>query len=430
MRSGSPVPASFNALALALPPIAALAPKGVVPLLLIAALPALVSAWRTGWRPRPDPVLAGLVLAWMVWALIASAWTFEPWDAWIMWLRDGALLVLAVLLHDVARTRLDPAARARLGRYLAAGAVLGSLAIAQALLTDHALVRLVTGVPEGAVPRGDSRLNRGATTLLLVLPAALLAMGSANRVAAAGLAGAGVAAILATPSGTALVAVIAALGTSALALWRSGAARAVLGAAIVAAVAGMPWIADGLAKMPENLRNRLPESAQHRLHIWDFTVRRIAERPLWGWGFNSAEAMPNFGTTPFYPDQSRVIPLHPHNGPLQVRLDLGLPGVAIGLGFALAPLMRMGRASPPGRAAVHLATLAAALTIAALAYGIWQEQWLATLAAVAVLLAGTTDPPPRASDRTACRASATSAAPRRAVQFALYPDRSDQHSKN
>ena len=379
MSTRSFVPWSFQALALLLPPVAALAPKAVVALLSVAALPALIGAWHGGWRPGPDRILAAVVAAWAVWALVSCTWTFDPVDAGIMWLRDGALLVLALLLLDVART-VAPAQRACIGRFLAIGVIAGAMVIGLALASDHALTRLVADASD----TGDSRLNRGATTVVLCLPLALLACRRAGRISRIALAGAAAAAVAATPSGTALLALLATGATAAVVAARRSLARTMVGVAAVAGIAVMPGLVAPMTRAADMLAPPLPESAQHRLYIWRYTAARIAERPVRGWGFNSAEAMPNFGTEPFYADQSKVIPLHPHNAALQIRLDLGVPGIGIAMAL-LAALAQRTCGSHTVVAAARVATLVAALTIACLAYGIWQEQWVATLVAVGVL---------------------------------------------
>ena len=71
-------------------------------------------------------------------------------------------------------------------------------------------------------------------------------------------------------------------------------------------------------------------SVGHRLLIWDFAGKRIAERPLLGWGLDASRAIPG-GKELIRPDQKRL-PLHPHDAALQVWLELGLPGAVL---FAL-----------------------------------------------------------------------------------------------
>jgi len=71
----------------------------------------------------------------------------------------------------------------------------------------------------------------------------------------------------------------------------------------------------------------LPPSARHRLAMWSFVVEKIDEKPMLGWGLDASR---------FIPQESRrlapnmeLMPLHPHNALLQVRLELGMPGIVL-----------------------------------------------------------------------------------------------------
>ena len=74
-----------------------------------------------------------------------------------------------------------------------------------------------------------------------------------------------------------------------------------------------------------------------------------------------------------------IIPLHPHNGYLQIWLEIGAVGVLIAGAMLLAMLRAIG-GWPTKSARFALAGYAAALVVAGLAFGIWQTWWMATLA--------------------------------------------------
>jgi O-antigen ligase len=116
----------------------------------------------------------------------------------------------------------------------------------------------------------------------------------------------------------------------------------------------------------------------HRFYIWDFTGKRIAERPLVGWGLDSARAIPG-GKELIRLDQERL-PLHPHNAPLQVWLELGVPAAVL-FALLLGRLwLRLGAiAWPPLFAAASGGSFAAICVLLSAGWGIWQEWWLATL---------------------------------------------------
>jgi len=114
-----------------------------------------------------------------------------------------------------------------------------------------------------------------------------------------------------------------------------------------------------------------------RLDIWRFAAGKIAEKPWFGWGI----------------DGSRVwddIPLHPHNAALQLWLELGVVGAALGTLFWSYVWAQIGALAEVNRsnAGVFAAVAVAYLSIGGMSFGVWQEWWLA-LGALAVILCWT-----------------------------------------
>lgn len=115
-----------------------------------------------------------------------------------------------------------------------------------------------------------------------------------------------------------------------------------------------------------------------RLDIWSFATARIMEHPLLGWGLDASRT---FGNS---------IPLHTHDGALQVWLELGAVGALLMatawlfLLKAIYDLVEVDRRL----AAVAAASACAYLMIGAVSFGVWQEWWLALGAlAFAVIVA-------------------------------------------
>jgi O-antigen ligase len=144
----------------------------------------------------------------------------------------------------------------------------------------------------------------------------------------------------------------------------------------------------------------IKDSGIHRLLIWRFTADRIAERPLLGWGMDASRELPGG-----HEDLSKALPglnfnysitaisLHPHSAALQWLVELGLPGLCLGLAIIALGLWHAafrGALSSAERAGA-LAWAAAGLTVAMLSFGIWQAWWLATLWLTATLYAATVD---------------------------------------
>jgi exopolysaccharide production protein ExoQ len=137
----------------------------------------------------------------------------------------------------------------------------------------------------------------------------------------------------------------------------------------------------------------LPETAIHRLYIWQFASEKAKEKPLIGWGFRAARVMPG-GHDEAAPGKA-LLPLHPHNQLLEIWLELGAVGVVLFLWGVWSLFLRsVVVPAPPegaeGKArplmdvsnAVDAALMAAFLTsffaISMTAYSTWQPWWLAT----------------------------------------------------
>ncbi len=186
-------------------------------------------------------------------------------------------------------------------------------------------------------------------------------------------------------AGTAAKAALAlSLPVAALLYLRRVAVARIAAALSVVAVLTAPLTLPRLADYPLVLRgaDTFKNSFGHRLLIWDFAGKRIAERPLLGWGLDAARAIPG-GQDLIRADQRRL-PLHPHNAALQVWLELGLPGAAL-LALLLGWIwLRLAAAAwPPLYVAASGGSVAAICAVLSAGWGIWQEWWLATLALAA-----------------------------------------------
>ena len=82
-----------------------------------------------------------------------------------------------------------------------------------------------------------------------------------------------------------------------------------------------------------------------------------------------------------------VMPLHPHNGALQVRLELGLPGTALMAALVAWIFAWAGQAARPRlTAAAACAAATGYMTIGSLSFGAWQSWWLAVAWILAVIV--------------------------------------------
>ncbi len=344
----------------------------------------LLAYLAQGQRPRPDPILLALIGAVFAWALLSTLWAFAPGEAALLALRSGATLLVAVLLADCF-AQLPPALARRALRWLLPGFALAFLLLLEERASGLAIMQRLAGVSYDGVRQLD-HLNRSAMGLALMGFAAALQLW---QVAARWTAFALLALLIATlpffSSSAALLASAVGLLLLGASLWRRHLGQGLLLAGLLLALPLMPLVAwlQGTLHLAE--APWLGITAQARAYIWDFTLQRVLERPLLGWGMDAAPAMPNFGVQPFFKFEDKVIPLHPHSVGLQVWLDLGLVGVLL----VLAPLLRLWRGLArltPAAAAFTTALAGALLVAGGLSFGLWQSRWLGLLLLALLLL--------------------------------------------
>ncbi|MBI08816.1 MAG: hypothetical protein CMM55_04760 [Rhodospirillaceae bacterium] len=133
-------------------------------------------------------------------------------------------------------------------------------------------------------------------------------------------------------------------------------------------------------------------SIVHRLQIWEFTNKHIQENPLTGLGFNGSRQAPggseryilrnNLGQMIGQGDR---LPLHPHNGAMQIWLELGLPGAILIASLAALTGYRAISLRKRRDAATAAGLVTTAFLIWLLSFGVWQSWWVSTFVLVFLL---------------------------------------------
>ena len=352
-------------------PLLALFPRAAAGLEAVAGVLALAVASPAGlvaWRRVTRPALLLAVL--VVWGLASTLWAIQPARALLI---DARLLGLFAAGLALVAAVPEVAVPARLLAWFCAG-----LALALALtVAQYRTLGALTG-PFSKQMFVEPRLNQveaGLVTLIAPLAASLALR---RRVWAAALvAAATLAVVLLLVGDTAQVGLAVGMAVALPAyFWRRLTAR-VAAAVSVAIILTAPLIFPALIGIDALARwaRATKFSMWHRLEIWSFVGAHIAQRPLLGWGLDSSRAIP--GGSELTPEGVPWLPLHPHNGPLQVWLELGAPGAAL---FALlvARLWLLVAAAPWTRlyVAACAASLVAAFTVTLASYGLWQEWWI------------------------------------------------------
>jgi O-antigen ligase len=368
----------------AIPVVGVFAPLGLASVVLVAALLCLVyvRVRHNAW-PKLSAEPAIFLAALTAWSALGILWSVDPGLSVEKLARLASLFVAGlVFLGGTLRLRDENA------DWLSGCFFYGVLAAALALLVVRTVfVSVGTPFPiDGGRQMPLNPYNRATTIVAIFLwPAALYAR-RFGAWAPGGLA-VGVLALLSTyASQSAPLATVLGIIAAAL-VYAHRLFAAALGGVVAVAILAMPLLPAALPPPKEvQAGMHLPGSSFHRLMIWNFTADRIGERPLFGWGLESSKVIP--GNTTKFDGLQPLLPLHPHNGALQIWLELGVVGAIFAAAFA-AFIGRAIQRLPRTSAAAAAGAFASMTAISFVSYGIWQSWWLAALfiAGIAVTLA-------------------------------------------
>jgi len=359
-----------------------LASMGITVLVALAGLAGLV-AWISANRPPialprlPLITLAALI----VWAAISSLWALNEPKAFILCLRLFALC-LAGLSLLYASHGYSPRIRARLNNALMAGYTLGLLA----LVIGFIYIKQTGDSLWGSYFNDPlTTLNNGAVIMALLLwPVAMIVWSRIHPAAAVLLVGIVASGLLFLSSGASLLSIASGLIAFVLVFAFGRPAGLAIGVIIAGLIVMAPPVMENFSHSEslKNLAMDAPTSVEHRLLMWDFVTSKIAENPLLGWGMDSSRNLPQdaFRLAP----NMEIMPLHPHNAALQIRLELGWPGIIIAAALILTIFQSILNADlPKFQIAIRVAAASAYLSVGAVSYGVWQNWWIAMAWALA-----------------------------------------------
>lgn len=332
---------------------------------------------------------AWLAAAILIWAGLSAMWSLDPGNS----LKKFGDLVLvaggALLLFGTAR-HLTPRDGQVIGLALTLGVILALLAQWSERATGGALVQLFHADTAGPL----SPLVRGISIAAVLVWAAVIYLyrtGSPRLALTLGLAALATFWIAEGTAAAVSISIGAILCTGFFALPR----KAVSWLAVIAAiwVLLVPLAMKGaVAVIPlEKFQGRSEMlSAYHRLQIWNFASDKILERPVLGFGLRAARKVPGGEQTftfnrPGRPVELPVFAMHPHNGPLEWWLELGLPGAAFGAVVVFLLFRWARRVRDRWTRALVLGQLVTAFGILNLSFGVWQIWWLTALVLMAYL---------------------------------------------
>jgi len=365
-----------------------LAPRFVVIILLILFIEVL-------WRIVADPAyradsrrFIGIsVLVFLAWAGVTAGWSLDPENSLD---RLGKLALLVLLgggcLTAASFAPLPDRAARRTALALGASVVAGLLLVLGQRATDGQLFVFLGAVDPHPIPDYLLRAtNKGATVLaVVVLPTAILSARVGGLGAAWAVFLAGLAATALSGSTAALAAMVAGAFATALLHFGGRLARRLIVAGILVGILLVPPL---LATVPAPFgavrdavtqRLDLPWSLVHRTYIHDFTLARIAERPILGWGLDAVSQLPGGqDTVPGHPD-APYLPRHAHNLVLQVWVELGAIGALFLAWFSWSVFRGIERRFDGALRDAMTGAGLAFVVVSTLSYAAYASWWIAT----------------------------------------------------
>lgn len=393
--------APFHVLALAalvLPTLAIYAPLGLAPLFMVTGVLALALGWRQRpWRAIPREA-ALVLLALTVWGLASTLWTIEPPVALRTTLGLAGLFAGGLMLVGLT-DGFSPEESRRLGLLLAVGVTVALVMAVSELYLRWPMAYFTRSDNIYAIPF-SRRMGRGLTiAAIMMVPATVAAWRGGYRGWALAIMVMAAADIVKGETLSAKICLVMA-PVAFLAVMRLRRVMVpVIAGVAVALVLAFPLLS--LVPPPQRtmdmLGDYIPNSSHHRLTIWTFTARKVLEHPLRGWGMESSRSLPEAEdgdwVVKHYPSGDinileQHLPLHPHNGPGQIWLELGGVG-AVTVCLLIAALTRaMWRTKAAVDAALAGAAFTATVVISCVSYGTWQSWWQGGLWLTAAILAG------------------------------------------
>jgi O-antigen ligase len=169
--------------------------------------------------------------------------------------------------------------------------------------------------------------------------------------------------------------------------------RRLLAPVAIVVIVAMPFSVPTLHSLAYCSTITAAPSIAHRLAIWETVRQLIPDHPLFGWGVDSARVAPggkdevelracdaNGAPTGKVEVRGEALPLHPHNGAMDIWFSLGAVGI-VAVCWAIWRAFSAAHGHCPGR--LGAATLGATSSIifvsALLGYGLWQGWFAAAL---------------------------------------------------
>lgn len=393
-----------------LPILSVFSSNALVPVTLIAGVTiALFDFYNHRSVPIPSRRTIVLTILFFGWAFSSWFWSINPEGTLKVTSRLLGLSICGWLLVQAVDRRTQ-VVKDRIAKYLLWGVIISSVLLVIEAQFSAPITKFAKGIPLDTA-LNLSRFNRG-TTFIAVVGWLLIALNTAklsNKVLFSFVSASLCLVIWLAHSGSTMIGVVFAVIWIVFFVsfgWRS---RYLLLFIVSLSILGMPAIATftkpfGAAENGYGIYH----SAHHRFYIWGFVTDQVLRAPIIGAGMDSSRIYPNLKEQTYKRIRSeeegggvievegRVIVLHPHNGPLQIWLELGLIGAILSVFCIWSTYCWGGHYNIQSRrqeAAVQ-AAIVTAITVVTLGYGVWQNKWFVMFflfSSILTLLPGRTE---------------------------------------
>jgi exopolysaccharide production protein ExoQ len=391
----SPVALGLGFAGLFAPALGLFAPKATVLLFAIAACTCLYVYIK---QPDKHPSFPGpfnsSILALAVYAVASLLWSVSFDASWpLARSLPFSLLGGVLIIHSIRK--LDEDGHSFIARATLTGFLLGALLTFFELLSGFAISHAIDIVKFGGDWNGDMLgfvISIGITLLVMMMFPVCLIFWKRGQPALA------ITALLFTmimagmsTNFAAIVAIIIGCLVFLTAYYLPNQIHKITIVITTLLILGMPF---AMQVLPDarTIGKNLPElsfSVYPRLVIWQYAANRTMESPILGHGIRTSRAMDieQARISFLYRDNGKVkkgntkaIPLHPHNGVIQMWLELGGLGALIGLAIILSVLRGIHKSmvSPIHKAFLY-AALFSSMCLMSVSYGLWQNWWIGAL---------------------------------------------------
>lgn len=378
-------------------PLSHFAPLWIAPLLILVVVITAANLFITNrfailpWK-KIKKITILLVIFW-IWCVCSLLWTIGYRETGIEIIRSGLLMAI---LPIIAWTYIgSDSSRISIGKYLFCGSCLGIILFLVQIFIDKTLLSIMFNQNFSISPL--QQLNRAAAVLAVIMWPTVLWLWKKECRAIAVLFWAICLFILwRLDNETAFFAAASASLVALLVLIKPHVLIKLSSLFLFLAIVTAPiWPLTVLS--PDRWLafscNYTASSLLHRLYIWQFAVKKTIEKPVTGWGLNTARIMPGgrdiINIRP--PCESNwtsgeSLPLHTHNAILQIWLELGGVGAFI-FGIILVAINLGLQNANRFVAAFSQSQLTAAIVVSSLGFGAWQSWWLSLLWLSALIMA-------------------------------------------